>query len=122
MEHPSRTAPPERSEERARVPLPTDRLKFDGQKAALKAIAVASNNGQRGVTADEMAPRMGVAAATAGLNNAFFVEAGLIERERKGVYKPKEPTLEYSRKAGFNETVSAQMRAPSSLRTMTKTV
>ena len=45
-----------RHKPRPRLPLPTDRLKFDGQQNALKAIVIASNNGDQGVSAENMAP------------------------------------------------------------------
>jgi hypothetical protein len=92
-------------------PLPTDRLKFPMQVAALKAIAVASNYGERGVSADDLAPRIGVSAATAGLNNAFFLEAGVIVRERKGHYLPTDATSEFARRSTFNETEAAALLA-----------
>ena len=50
---------------------------------------------------------MGVTPATAGLNNAFFIEAGFIVRERKGFYKPTAAAIEYVRTLGFNETQAA---------------
>lgn len=104
----TRAAPRPRSQR----PLPTNRLKFDVQVAALKAIAVASNYGERAVSAEDIAPRMGVVAATAGLNNAFFTAAGLIVRERKGYYKPIAATSEFARKSTFNETQAAALLGP----------
>jgi hypothetical protein len=82
--------------------LPTDRLKWDQQVNALKAIAVASNNGERAVGADDIAPRLGVVPATAGLNNQFFMESKLIIRERKGLYKPTPEVNSFARKHSFN--------------------
>src|SRR5437762_638271 len=82
---------------RASKALPTDRLKFEAQVKALSAIVLQSRNGQEAVGADDIAPRIGVVPATAGLNNAFFMEAGLVERESKGRYKPTPPAIEYQR-------------------------
>jgi hypothetical protein len=93
-------------------PLPTDRMKMATQKEALKAIAVASNYGAQAVSALDIAPRLGLKPATAGLNNAFFVEAGLIERVSKGHYRPTKATRTYARKASFNEAEAATLLAP----------
>src|SRR4051812_31015535 len=82
--------------------LPTDRLKFGQQVNALKAIAVASNNGAKAVGSDDIAPRIGVVAATAGLNNQFFMESGLITRESKGRYKPTKSVEAFARKHTFD--------------------
>jgi hypothetical protein len=82
--------------------LPTDRLKWDQQVNALKAIAVASNNGEKAVGADDIAPRLGIVPATAGLNNQFFMESGLIDRERKGLYKPTAEVNKFAQKHTFD--------------------
>jgi hypothetical protein len=91
-----------KSRPRATKALPTDRLKFEVQVAALKAIAIASNNGKQPVSAEEIAPALGVVSTTAGLNNAFFMESGLITRERKGHYKPTDAVREFARRHSFN--------------------
>lgn len=82
--------------------LPTDRLKFGQQVNALKAISVASVGGTKAVGAEDIAPRIGVVAATAGLNNQFFMESGLITRESKGRYKPTEAVERFARKHTFD--------------------
>lgn len=87
---------------RAKKALPTDRLKLDVQKKALGAIAVLSDYGQRSVGAADLAPSLGLSPATAGLNNSFFMESGLIVRESKGKYKPTEAVNEYARRYSFD--------------------
>lgn len=82
--------------------LPTDRLKWGQQVNALKAIAVASNYGKEAVGATDIAPRLGIIPATAGLSNQFFMESGLIVREAKGRYKPTEAVNRFVRKHGFD--------------------
>ncbi|HLH14685.1 MAG TPA: hypothetical protein VKV16_07825 [Solirubrobacteraceae bacterium] len=94
-------------------PLPTDRMKQATQAHALRSIAVASSTREKGVSAADIAPRIGVAEATAGLSNAFFAEAGWIERSGKGLYKPTDATLKYAQRFGFNETEAASFLAPS---------
>jgi hypothetical protein len=83
--------------------LPTDRLKIDAQKAALQAIAVASDYGKKAVGSNDIAPRMGVAPSTASLNNNFFRESGLIKRESKGKYLPTEAVNSFARTYSFNK-------------------
>lgn len=90
------------SRPRASKALPTDRLKWDQQVNALKAIAVASNYGKEAVGAADIAPRLGTIPATAGLNNQFFMESGLIAREAKGRYKPTEAVNTFARKHTFD--------------------
>lgn len=88
--------------------LPTDRLKFDAQVQALKALAMESHNGTRAVGAVELARRLGVADTTAGLNNNFFTEAGLAVKAGKGKYKPTEAALAFEREAGFDQAAAAK--------------
>jgi hypothetical protein len=88
---------------RASKALPTDRLKLDAQKAVLQAIAVASDYGKRAVGSNDIAPRMGIAASTAALNNNFFLESGLIKRESKGKYLPTEAANSFARTYSFNK-------------------
>jgi hypothetical protein len=114
------TSPPEppttsRAERRVRPnkPLPTDRMKHGTEVNALKAIAVASRFGERGVSAEDIGARIGVTTATAGLSNAFFAEAGWITRESKGRYLPTDATNTFAQKLGFNETEAAALLAPS---------
>lgn len=87
---------------RAGKALPTDRLKFDAQVEALKAFVMESNAGQKAVTSGDIAPHVGVVEATASLNNAFFMDAGLISRESKGRYKPTKATIEFTQTFGFD--------------------
>ena len=98
---------------RAAKALPTDRLKFDAQVEALKAFVIESNNGQKAVTSADIAPHIGVVEATASLNNAFFMDAGLISRESKGRYKPKDAAIDFTRSYGFDaEAAKAKLAEP----------
>lgn len=82
--------------------LPTDRMKLEVQKKALSVIAILSGYGKEGVTSADMAPRLGVAATTAGLNNSFFADCGLILRDGKGRYKSSEAANDFARKFSFD--------------------
>ncbi|MGD1059560.1 MAG: hypothetical protein ABR992_19370, partial [Solirubrobacteraceae bacterium] len=79
-------------------PLPTDRMKMETQTQALAAIAVASASRESGVTAADIAARIGVVEATAGLNNAFFAAVGWIERVGKGLFKPSDAAIKYAQR------------------------
>lgn len=106
------TAPRMARRMRPSKPLPTDRMKMDTQTQALAAIAVASASRENGVTAADIAARIGVVEATAGLNNAFFAAAGWIERVGKGLFKPSDAAIKYAQRLGFNETEAAALLAP----------
>jgi hypothetical protein len=104
-----RTRAPQRP--RARKALPTDRLKLDMQKNALVAISLASDYGRRAVGSEDIAPRIGVSPATAGLNNAFFMESGLITRESKGRYKPTTEAVKFARDYAFDAAKAGKILA-----------
>lgn len=98
---------------RARRILPTDRLKHEQQVKALKAYPIVSNYGAQAVGSDDIATFVGVTAATAGLNNAFFADAGLIIRQSKGKYVPSEIVNEFAREHTFDPKAAAKLLAPS---------
>jgi hypothetical protein len=100
------------SKARPRYAVPTDRMRFDVQVKALRVIASASRNGTELVDAAKMGTLMGITAATAVLNNAFFVSVGLIERIGKGDYKPSTATLEFQRKYSFEKDAAAPILMP----------
>lgn len=82
---------------RASRSLPTDRIKFSTQIDILNAFAKARAN----VSSEDLARFTSVSAATAGLNNNFFLESGLIERVKKGRYDPAPIVLDFARAYGF---------------------
>jgi hypothetical protein len=107
---PTGVPPRKQTRPRAKRALPTDRMKLSVQKDALGAIAVASHYGEQAVGADAIARRIGVADTTAGLNNAFFVECGLIVKEGKGRYKSTEAANDFARAYSFEkDTAGAKL-------------
>jgi hypothetical protein len=116
---PSSTPPPtagvRRAPQRPRPsrPIPTDRMRTTTARQALQAIALADRGDGEGVTSAHIAARIGVAETTAGLNNAFFREAGWIERRSKGRFVATDATRKYVQRLGFNETEAATLLAPS---------
>jgi len=87
-------------------------LKFEVGVAGLKAIAVSSDNGKHAVGAEELAMRLNLSPASAGLNNAFFTEVGLVTKEGRGRYKPTELALEFARKHTFDQEAAGKVLAP----------
>ena len=55
---------------------------------------------------------MKISPATAPLNNAFFIDNGLIERSSKAGYKPTDIALAYQRKWTFDRDAAPQLLAP----------
>jgi hypothetical protein len=95
-------ARPRASLPRTSRPLPTDRLRFETQIEVLKALAITSDFGKRSVSGEELAAPLSLAPTTAGLNNAFFVDAALATKEGRGQYKPTAITNEFARKHSFD--------------------
>lgn len=56
--------------------------------------------------------RIEISPATAGLNNAFFTEAGWVEKSGRGEYKPTAEASAFVQKFGFSETEAAACLAP----------
>lgn len=113
-EPPNGSKPPRRapSKARPRYAVPTDRLKFDSQVQALRAICTASRNGQEPVTGEMMGNLMGILPVTAVLNNTFFASLGLLDKAGKGAYKPTDLALKFQQKWSFNRAEAAKLLAP----------
>lgn len=62
--------------------LPSDRLGFDKQVAALRAFVVAHNATGKPVTNDEAGKIAEMAAATIVVTNPFFCDVGLLQRQK----------------------------------------
>lgn len=105
-----RTRAPQKA--RPKYPVPTDRLKFEMQEKALRVVCTASRGGQEPVDAEKMAGLLGVAATTAPLNNAFFVDVGLMEKRGKGSYLPTPVALQYQQKWSFDPKAAPAILVP----------
>lgn len=97
---------------RPRYPVPTDRMKFDTQVAALRALCTGSRGGQDPVDADKLSTLLSVSAATAGLNNNFFVSVHLAEKRGRGSYLPTKMALDFHNKWSFNRKEAPLLLAP----------
>lgn len=97
---------------RPKYAVPTDRMKFDTQVQALQANVIASSNGAKPVDASALATYMGVSAATAVLNQAFFRDVGLIEKTGKGTYKPSDTAIKFQQEWSFDKVAAPKVLAP----------
>ncbi len=113
---PNGTSEPPKERAPRRLPtsraLPTDRMKFELQTAALCALAVESEYGKTAVGSDLLARRLKLSPTTAGLNSPFFVEMGLATREGKGKYKPVAQVNDFARKYSFDQKAAGLLLGP----------
>jgi hypothetical protein len=91
--------------------LPTFRVGYEKQMDALRAYAVLSENGTKGVHYGKIADIIKVHEANVSSMNPFFVEVGFIEKREPG-YMPTAPVIEYNRQYSWNQETAAQKLAP----------
>jgi hypothetical protein len=84
------------------------------QKAldALRGICILSNSGAEGVDREALGSFLGIAAATAPLNNNYFQSVGLVESAGRGLVKPTELAMKFQRDWSFNKARAAHLLAP----------
>jgi hypothetical protein len=82
--------------------VPTDRMSFEVQVKALNTICTASRGGTDPVDANRMAALMRISPATSPLNNAFFVDVGLLTKSGRGGYLPTDIALRFQQKFSFD--------------------
>jgi hypothetical protein len=85
-------------------PLPTDRISPSNQLNILRAWAIASANGTRAATVNEVARIAQMAASTVAMANPFFSSVGLLQRLAVGTYAPSEDVVAFS---AANDTATA---------------
>jgi len=88
--------------QRADKSLPTDRLSFEKQVEALKAIAQLSGPGKRPVTAEDISASLGLKGNTGGLSNKFFRDTGWIEPSGRGLYVAADGLVAFHRHLGMD--------------------
>ena len=96
----SGTRPNQRA--RAEKNLPTDRLGFDKQIEALRAIAQLSGTAKRPVTAEAISSALGLKGNTGGLSNKFFRDNGWIEPAGRGEYIAADSLVNFGRHLGMD--------------------
>lgn len=108
----ARSTPSAKAKSRPKKALPTDRMKFDVQKKALNAIGILSD-GEEAITPADMAATLDLAPSSGGLNNAFFLECGLVTRAGKGRYKSTPAANDFARRFSFDpEEAGLALREP----------
>jgi hypothetical protein len=91
--------------------LPSDRISFDKQMVLLRCFAVGSQPDNKPVTNATLADLAKLNQSTAGVNNVFFADAGLITKAGNG-YVPCAEVLSFERAYQFNAETAAQKLAP----------
>lgn len=91
--------------------LPSDRLSFDKQLVLLRCFAVGSGADSRAVTNGVLADLSKLNVSTAGVNNTFYADAGLVNKVGMG-YVPCAEVLSFERAYQFNAETAAQKLAP----------
>jgi hypothetical protein len=104
------------AEERPVKALPTDRLSFPKQLEVLRAYAVASGQTGKAVTNSDLANLTKLNVSSAGLNNSFFSEIGLITKSGNG-YVPATEVVNFNRQWGYNTSTAGHKLAPALRRT-----
>lgn len=107
---------PPTADERPVKALPTDRLSFPKQLEVLRAYAVASGQTGKAVTNSDVANLTKLNVSSAGLNNSFFSEIGLITKSGNG-YVPATEVVNFNRQWGYNTSTAGHKLAPALRRT-----
>lgn len=94
--------------------LPTDRMKFEAQQRCLAMYGKLSGHDRRPVTADRVSQAMNkeISHYTVGLSNAFFVDAGWLEKRGKGEYAASDALVDYLRRLGISKADVARAVQP----------
>lgn len=78
--------------------VPTDRMRFDRQVAALRMYAQLSGPAHQPVGADYLGRALEVSAGTAGLCAAFFKDSGWVVRTGRGAHAATDALLDFQRR------------------------
>lgn len=97
---------------RPKYPVPTDRMTHENAVKALRAFCILSKGGGEPVDSEQLGQNLGLSAATAGLNNAFFVDVDLLTRVGRGSYLPTDVTLRFNQRYSFAPETAAKAMAP----------
>lgn len=95
---------------RLKKALPTDRMSVSSQLKVLRGYAAASSNGQNVFNA-EVAKAAGIAQTSVSTCNPFFVELGLIVKDKTG-WVPCDEVRQFGNAARFDPETAAYRLAP----------
>lgn len=91
-------------EKQTKVPLPASHTSFEYHIKVLKGLNVASNKGTNFTLFSEVASITGIHPSTVSKVLKFFYDIKIIDRERKGSYKPKPEVIDFFNELEWNES------------------
>lgn len=91
--------------------LPTDRLSFEKQTVLLRCYAIGAGVENKPVSNGQLAGLSNLNVTTAGINNVFFADAGLVTKVGNG-YTPAPEVVSFERAYQFNPETAGQKLAP----------
>lgn len=92
--------------------LPTPRISFEKQVDLLRAFGVLYSANEQPVTNEDAGPAASLAASTAQLTNAFFVENGLLERSEAGAFTPHQVVRDFAQAYEWNPETAGEKLSP----------
>jgi len=91
--------------------LPSDRLSFEKSLVVLRCFAIGAGAENKPVSNAQLADLTRLNESTAGVNNVFFAQAGLITKVGNG-YTPIPEVVSFERAYQFNQETAGQKLAP----------
>lgn len=91
--------------------LPSERISFDKQTTLLRCFAIGAGVDGKPVSNQQLADLSKLHLSTAGMNNVFFADAGLITKAGIG-YVPVQEVISFERAYQFNPETAGQKLAP----------
>ncbi len=107
---------PERTRIRPNYALPTERVTADKQLVLLRAYDAVSGPTKKPVKINEVADVAKISAATVSMANAFFLEAGLLQKSDAG-FLPSAEVVAFALAYAWSPETAAQKLAPAMGRT-----
>lgn len=91
--------------------LPSERISFDKQTVLLRCYAIGAGTENKPVSNATLGQLAQVHPSTAGMNNMFFADAGLVTKAGNG-YLPTPEVISFERAYQFNAETAGQKLAP----------
>lgn len=85
-----------------KFPLPASHTSFDYHLKVLKGLSVASNNGTKYSLFSDVAAVAGIHTDTVSKVLKFFYDVNVLERGKRGLYKPKSEVIDYTNELEWN--------------------
>lgn len=91
-----------------KFPLPASHTSFDYHIKVLKGLSVASNKGTNFTLFSEVAPIAGIHHDTVSKVLKFFYDISIIDRDKRGSYKPKPEVIDFFNELEWGESVAGK--------------